>query len=428
MPMTTSTAQPAGAALFSRIVQMPHDPILISMEQFAADPRRFKVNLGVGMYYDESGRIPLLQAVRAAEEMLAARPVPWGYLPVEGLPDFRRAAAELLFGTSSPALQEGRIATVQSLGGTGALRVGADLLFQLRPDAQSKPVVALSDPTWANHPAIFEAAGFEIVTYPYVDPATSDLDFNGMLAAIAQLAPGTVVLLHACCHNPSGVDLNDAEWRRLTAVLIERRLVPFLDIAYQGFGSGIEADSYPVRLMAESGLPLFVALSFSKSFALYGERIGALCVVTGRPDDAIRLTEQTKSIGRGSYSTPPTHGAAVVATVLNRPDLRALWISELDAMRTRIGVMRHKLVDLLAGHNGRDFSHLVKQRGLFSFSGLSPAQVEKLKLDHAIYAVENGRLCMAALNDGNVERVAEAIRQVVDVGQPLLDAHHEARE
>jgi aromatic-amino-acid transaminase len=396
-------------SLFSNIRTVELDPVVISFEAFLADRRDFKVNLGVGMYYDERGGIPLMRAVALADRMIAAQSKPWGYIPVEGLPDFRRHVQQLVFSGECVAAAQERIVTLQTVGGTGALRLGADLLRELAPTAK----VAVSDPSYPNHPPIFEAAGFETISYPYYDAGGGGLDFAGMLSALDRYEPGTIVVLHACCHNPTGADLSPEQWRSVRDVLLKRRLVPFIDLAYQGFGVGIEDDAYPVRLMADSTLPLLVATSFSKSFALYGERVGALFVLAPDARDAQRLLGQTKNIIRTLYSTAPTHGAEIVGRVLGDADLNALWRKELDTMRERVASMRNGLVHRLHGNNKQDFSTIATQRGLFSYSGLSRRQVASLRDDHAIYALDSGRICMAAVNSGNIDRVAEAIRRVM---------------
>jgi aromatic-amino-acid transaminase len=397
-------------SLFSSIRPVQLDPVVVSFEAFLADRRSDKVNLGVGMYYDDAGNIPLMHAVALADRTIAEQSRPWGYIPVEGLPEFRRHVQQLVFGSDCAAAAHDRIVTLQTVGGTGAIRLGADLLHELAPEAR----VAVSDPSWPNHPPIFEAAGFETITYPYYDAAAAGgLDIAGMLSALDQCVPGTVVVLHACCHNPTGADLSAEQWRSLKDVMVERELVPFVDLAYQGFGLGIEEDAYPVRLLADAGLPLFVATSFSKSFALYGERVGALFVVTPEARDGQRLLGQIKNIIRTLYSTPPTHGAAVVGRVLGDAQLNSLWRQELDTMRGRVSSMREGLVERLRGANMQDFSIIARQRGLFSYSGLSPGQVASLRDDHAIYTLDTGRICVAAINTGNIDRVAEAIRRVM---------------
>ncbi len=394
--------------LFSNIRLSPLDPVVISFEAFLADQRASKINLGVGMYYDDRGAIPLMKAVQRADAILAEKPKPWGYIPVEGLPDFRRGAERLVFGEDSSAVLEGRVVLLQTIGGTGAIRLGSDLLRELAPNAK----VAVSDPSWPNHPPIFEASGFEVITYPYYDAQVAGLDFDGMIQAFRNFAPGTIVVLHACCHNPTGVDLSMAQWREVAAVIAERGLVPFVDLAYQGFGVGIDDDAAPVRLLADIGVPLLVSISFSKSFALYGERVGALAVVASSAPEGARLMGQIKNIIRAQYSTAPTHGASIVGMVLNTAELETLWRDELDSMRARIATMRDGLAERLRGANGQDFSAIARQRGLFSYSGLSQSQVAALKNDHALYALDTGRICMAAVNSGNIDKVADAIKRV----------------
>jgi aromatic-amino-acid transaminase len=393
--------------LFSAVELAPRDPILGLNEAFGADARPDKVNLGVGVYYDANGHVPLLRAVREAEKARLEAQLPRGYLPIDGIALYDAAVQKLLFGAGSPLLAERRVVTAQALGGTGALKIGADFLHRLNPSVP----VAISNPSWENHRALFEGAGFQVVEYPYYDPATHGVDAEGMLGGLAKLPKGAVVVLHACCHNPTGVDLGTDDWKRVIDSVREHGLVPFLDIAYQGFGDGIEADAIAVRLFAEARVPFFVASSFSKSFSLYGERVGALSIVTDSHDEAMRVQSQLKRVIRTNYSNPPTHGAAVVAAVLNHEDLRATWEAELGEMRERIRTMRRGLTQRLAAHG--DFGFIEAQRGMFSYSGLSSAQVDRLRTEFGIYAVGTGRICVAALNDGNLDRVAEAIARVL---------------
>ncbi|MDR6937930.1 amino acid aminotransferase [Luteibacter sp. 3190] len=393
--------------LFSSVELAPRDPILGLNEAFGADTRADKVNLGVGVYYDENGHVPLLRAVREAEKARLEAQLPRGYLPIDGIALYDTAVQKLLFGADSALLADRRVVTAQALGGTGALKVGADFLKRLNPNVP----VAISNPSWENHRALFENAGFEVVEYRYYDATTHGVDVDGMLADLAKLPKGAVVVLHACCHNPTGVDLGTDDWKRVIETVREHDLVPFLDIAYQGFGDGIEADATAVRQFADAGLPFFVASSFSKSFSLYGERVGALSIVTGSHDEATRVQSQVKRVIRTNYSNPPTHGAAVVAAVLNHDDLRATWEAELGEMRERIRRMRSELTQRLA--KAGDFGFIERQRGMFSYSGLSVAQVERLRSEFGIYAVGTGRICVAALNGGNIERVADAIARVV---------------
>ena len=398
------------ASLFSRADLAPRDPILGLTEAFAADARPFKVNLGVGVYYGDDGKIPLLRAVRAAEQARAAAATPRGYLPIDGIADYDAAVQKLLLGADARLITAGRVVTAQAVGGTGALKIGADLLKRLGPDAR----VLISDPSWENHRALFEGAGFDVANYPYYDSAAHGLNFSGMVSALATATPGTVVVLHACCHNPTGVDPTQDQWREIARVVRSRDLVPFLDMAYQGFGDGIEADGFTVRLFAESGAPLLISSSFSKSFSLYGERVGALTLVTESRDESARMLSQLKRVIRSNYSTPPTHGGSVVAAVLNDAALRATWEEELAQMRERIKQMRAQLVDGLRARGvGRDFGFVLKQRGMFSYSGLTAGQVERLRAEFGIYAVSTGRICVAALNSRNIDAVCDAIAAVL---------------
>ncbi|MBN4668015.1 aspartate/tyrosine/aromatic aminotransferase [Pandoraea nosoerga] len=396
--------------LFSAVELAPRDPILGLNEAYNADHRTNKVNLGVGVYFNAEGKLPLLKAVKAAEEQRVAAGLPRGYLPIEGIAAYDKAVQEMLFGKDSPVLAEGRVITAQALGGTGALKIGADFLKQLTPNAN----VAISDPSWENHRALFTQAGFNVISYPYYDAATHGVNLKGMLERLGEEPEGTIVVLHACCHNPTGVDLTMDQWTQVVDVVKARKLVPFLDIAYQGFGDGIDADAAVVRLFASAGLNFFVSSSFSKSFSLYGERVGALSIVTASKDESARVLSQLKRVIRTNYSNPPTHGGSVVAAVLGNPELRALWEEELAEMRERIRDMRLKLVEKLRAKGvERDFSFVIKQRGMFSYSGLTADQVERLREEFGIYAVSTGRICVAALNDGNIDHVVDAIAAVL---------------
>lgn len=396
--------------MFEHIDAYPGDPILTLNENFQQDPRTRKVNLSIGIYFDDDGRIPVMGAVREAEAIVQRESGPKPYLPMTGLAAYRDAVQAVVFGEGSDARAAGRIATVQTLGGSGALKVGADFIKRYFPHAQ----VWISDPSWENHRFIFERAGFTVNTYPYYDEATGGLKFDAMLAAIDALPHKSVVLLHACCHNPTGVDLNDAQWAQVVEVVKARRLVPFLDIAYQGFGESIEADAAAVRLFAAANLNVFVSSSFSKSFSLYGERVGALSIITDSKDEAARVLSQLKRVIRTNYSNPPTHGGAIVAAVLASPELRASWVQELGEMRDRIRAMRNGLVERLkAAGIERDFSFINAQRGMFSYSGLTSAQVDRLREEFGIYAVSTGRICVAALNTRNLDVVANAIAAVL---------------
>ncbi len=396
-------------SLFDGLTPSPLDPIMQGFQEFTADPRPGKINLGVGMYYDEAGRIPILDVVQAAEQRLAGTVNTWSYLVPDGLPALREAAKRLVFGDALVESDGARIVTVQSLGGTGALKLGADVISRLAPGS----TVAISRPTWGNHPSIFGGAGLAVIEYPYFDAATGGVDWPGMRDAVAEMAPGTVLLLHACCHNPTGADIDAAQWAELAGLIAERKLIAFLDMAYAGFAEGLEEDSEPARLLARAGVSLFVATSFSKSFGLYGERIGALSVVAADAAQAKLVGEQVKIAIRTNYSTPPTHGALLVSTILTDTALRAQWVAELGEMRQRIKRMRHGLVARLAGNNVRDFSHFETQRGLFSYSGLSEPQMDRLKGEFGIYGVSDGRLCMAALTEASLDRVAAGMRAVV---------------
>lgn len=397
-------------SLFSAVEMAPRDPILGLNEAYNADARPHKVNLGVGVYYDEQGRIPLLRAVAEAEKQRVAAQAPRGYLPIEGIAAYDQAVQHLLFGAESSLVREGRAITVQAVGGTGALKIGADFLKRLLPDA----VVAISDPSWENHRALFESAGFPVQNYRYYDAASNGLNREGFLADLQALPERSVVVLHACCHNPTGVDLQPADWQAVLDVVKARNLVPFLDIAYQGFGDGIEEDAQAVRLFADSGLTFLVSSSFSKSFSLYGERVGALTLVSESREESARVLSQVKRVIRTNYSNPPTHGATIVATVLSNPELRALWEAELGEMRQRIRTMRNALVEGLAAAGAtRDFAFVNAQRGMFSYSGLTAEQVERLKSEFGIYAVSTGRICVAALNERNLQPTIQAIAQVL---------------
>ena len=397
------------SSLFDAVEMAPRDPILGLNEQFLADTNPAKVNLGVGVYFDENGKLPLLKCVRAAEEMLTAAAKPRGYLPIDGIAAYDQATQSLVFGAEHPARLAGRIATVQAVGGTGGLKVGADLLQRMSRGA----LVLISDPSWENHRALFEGAGFEVATYPYYDAARHDVDVAARRGGLEAAAPGTIVVLHACCHNPTGCDLTPAQWNEVVSLLQSRRLVPFLDMAYQGFGEGLYEDGLAVRLCLDAGLDFFVATSFSKSFSLYGERVGALSVVCGTKDAATRVLSQLKRVIRTNYSTPPTHGAAAVAHVLATPALRSMWEGELAGMRDRIKRMRVELQRRLVAAGARiETDFITRQRGMFSYSGLTKAQMQRLRAEFGIYGVDSGRICVAALNDGNLDAVVTAIEQV----------------
>jgi aromatic-amino-acid transaminase len=397
-------------SMFDAVPLAPRDPILGLNEQFAADPNPAKVNLGVGVYYDENGKLPLLKCVAEAERQGVEAAKPRGYLPIDGIAAYDKAVQGLVFGADSAAVKAGRVATVQALGGTGGLKVGADFLKRVNPAAR----VLISDPSWENHRALFTNAGFEVDTYPYYDADARGIRFDAMLAALQSAPAGTIVVLHACCHNPTGYDLVPDQWEKVVEVVKARGLVAFLDMAYQGFGEGIAEDGAVVQQFLASGVDFFVSTSFSKSFSLYGERVGALSVVCASADEAARVLSQLKIAIRTNYSNPPTHGAQVVATVLTTPALRQLWEDELAGMRLRIRTMREELVSRLARAGvQQDFGFIARQKGMFSYSGLSKAQMERLRSEFGIYGVDSGRICVAALNERNLDAVVQAIARVL---------------
>ncbi len=396
--------------MFSHVEPFAGDPILALLEVFQADPRPHKVNLGIGIYFDDQGRIPVMQAVREAEARVVAAGGAKSYLPIEGHAAMRREVQALLFGREAEVTASGRAVTVQTVGSSGGLKVGADFLARWFPGS----AVWVSDPTWDNHRSMFEGAGIAVHTYPYYDPAGGGVRFDAMREAIAALPPRSVVLLHACCHNPTGVDLTRAQWDELVPLLRDRGLIAYLDLAYQGFGDGIEEDAYAVRALAASGASFFVANSFSKSMSVYGERCGALTVVCPDAGQAERVLGQLKFTIRRNYSSPPLHAGALVARVLGEADLRAMWADELGGMRSRILEMRRALHGVISAKvPGRDFSYFLTQRGMFSYTGLTPQQVDRLREDHGVYLVRSGRICIAGLNRGNVERTAQAMAEVM---------------
>jgi aromatic-amino-acid transaminase len=402
--------------MFQHIEPYAGDPILTLNEAFGRDPRAHKINLSIGIYFDDDGKLPVMAAVRAAEAEQAAAAGVRPYQPMEGAANYRQAVQQLLFGAEHEALSSGRVATMQTIGGSGGLKVGADFLKRWFPDAE----VWVSDPTWDNHRSMFEGAGFAVHSYPYYDAASGGLRFDAMLAAFEQMPPGSIVLLHACCHNPTGVDLTHEQWQGLIPVIARRGLIPYVDIAYQGFGDGIAEDAWAIRALANHGSPIsfFVASSFSKSFSLYGERCGGLSVVCPDAAQAELVLGQMKATIRRNYSSPPTHGGQVVARVLQTPALRAQWAAELDAMRERIHALRQRLHQSLtqrlrAAGDTRSVDHFITQRGMFSYTGLSPAQCDRLREEHALYLVRSGRMCAAGLNPNNVEAVAAALAAVM---------------
>ncbi|MFC4474479.1 amino acid aminotransferase [Comamonas denitrificans] len=397
-------------SLFSAVAMAPRDPILGLNEQYAADPNPQKVNLGVGVYFDDNGKLPLLQCVQAAEKALMDTPTARGYLPIDGIAAYDNAVKALVFGADSEPVTSGRVATVQAIGGTGGLKIGADFLHKLNPNAK----VLISDPSWENHRAIFQNAGFEVDTYAYYDAAKRGVNFDGMLQSLRSAAPGTIAVLHACCHNPTGYDITPAQWDQVIEVVKANNLVAFLDMAYQGFGHGIAEDGAVIGKFVAAGLNIFVSTSFSKSFSLYGERVGALSVVANDKEEAARVLSQLKIVIRTNYSNPPTHGGAVVAKVLTTPALRQQWEEELGAMRVRIKAMRQKLVDgLQAAGVQQDMSFMTQQIGMFSYSGLTKEQMLRLRSEFGVYGTDTGRICVAALNSQNVGYVCQAIAKVL---------------
>ena len=399
--------------MFEHIPPFAGDPILSLNEDFQKDPRPNKINLSIGIYFDDAGRIPVMDSVRRAEELVVAKGGPKPYLPIEGAANFRSAVQHLLFGAGHEAITSSRVATIQSVGSSGGLKVGADFIATHFKGSQ----VWVSDPTWDNHRSMFEGAGLSVNTYPYYDPNTGGLKFDEMVTALQRLPSKSVVLLHACCHNPTGVDLTQAQWDFLIPILGERGLIPYLDLAYQGFGDGIEEDAYAVRALGRAGVSFFIANSFSKSMSVYGERCGALSVVCPNPHEAALVLGQMKFTVRRNYSSPPIHGGQIVATVLTDPALRASWEAELGGMRARILAMRQSLYGVLAAKvPGRNVDYFLTQRGMFSYTGMTAAQVDTLREVHGVYMVRSGRICVAGLNSGNVEATAVAIAQVLGAG------------
>jgi aromatic-amino-acid transaminase len=392
----------------------PRDPILGLNEQYNADANPNKVNLGVGVYFDDNGKLPLLKCVQAAEHTMMKKPTARGYLPIDGIAAYDAAVKTLVFGAESEVVKSGRVATVQAIGGTGGLKIGADFLKKVSPAAK----VLISDPSWENHRALFTNAGFVVETYPYFDQSANGglggINFDGMLAALNAAEAGTIVLLHACCHNPTGYDISADQWEQVIAVVKARDLTAFLDMAYQGFGYGIAEDGAVIGKFVAAGLNIFVSTSFSKSFSLYGERVGALSVVGSSKEETDRVLSQLKIAIRTNYSNPPTHGGAIVAAVLNNPELRELWEKELGEMRVRIKAMRQKLVDgLKAAGVTQDMSFITTQIGMFSYSGLSKDQMVRLRSEFGVYGTDTGRMCVAALNSKNIDYVCQAIAKVV---------------
>ncbi len=401
-------------SLFSAVEMAPRDPILGLNEQFNADTNPSKVNLGVGVYFDDNGKLPLLKCVQTAEATMMAKPTPRGYLPIDGIAAYDAAVKGLVFGAESDVVKSGSVATVQAIGGTGGLKIGADFLKKLSPNAK----VLISDPSWENHRALFTNAGFTVDTYPYFDQTANGglggINFSGMLAGLNAATPGTIVVLHACCHNPTGYDISPAQWDQVIAVVKAKGLTAFLDMAYQGFGYGIAEDGAVIAKFVAAGLNIFVSTSFSKSFSLYGERVGALSVVGNSKEETDRVLSQLKIAIRTNYSNPPTHGGAIVAAVLGNPELRAMWESELGEMRVRIKAMRQTLVNgLKAAGVNKDMSFITTQIGMFSYSGLSKDQMVRLRSEFGVYGTDTGRMCVAALNSKNIDHVCQSIAKVI---------------
>jgi len=397
-------------SLFTAVEMAPRDPILGLNEQFAADTNPNKVNLGVGVYFDDNGKLPLLECVQSAEKAMMDKPTPRGYLPIDGIAAYDAAVKSLVFGADSEPVTSGRVATVQGIGGTGGLKIGADFLKKISPNAK----VMISDPSWENHRALFTNAGFQVDSYAYYDAEKRGVNFDGMLASLNAAAAGTIVVLHACCHNPTGYDITAAQWDQVIAVVKARSLTPFLDMAYQGFGHGIQEDGAVIGKFVAAGLNFLVSTSFSKSFSLYGERVGALSVVCIDKEECGRVLSQLKIVIRSNYSTPPIHGGAVVAAVLANPEWRATWEKELSEMRVRIKAMRQKLVDgLKAAGVKQDMSFITTQIGMFSYSGLNKDQMVRLRSEFGVYGTDTGRMCVAALNSKNIDYVCQAIAKVV---------------
>jgi len=397
-------------SLFTAVEMAPRDPILGLNEQFAADTNPNKVNLGVGVYFDDNGKLPLLECVQAAEKTMMAHPSARGYLPIDGIAAYDTAVKHLVFGADSEPVTSGRVATVQGLGGTGGLKVGADFLRHLNPKAK----VLISDPSWENHRGLFTNAGFTVETYAYYDASKKDINFDGMLASLNAAPAGTVVVLHACCHNPTGYDITPTQWDQVVEVVKTKNLTAFLDMAYQGFGHGIKEDGAVIQKFVAAGLNFLVSTSFSKSFSLYGERVGALSVVCKDKEECGRVLSQLKIVIRTNYSNPPIHGGAVVAAVLGNPELRALWEKELGEMRVRIKAMRQKMVDgLKAAGVKQDMGFITRQIGMFSYSGLTKDQMVRLRNEFGVYGTDTGRMCVAALNSKNIDHVCASIAKVV---------------
>ncbi len=394
---------------FANVPLAPADPILGLTEAFQADKNPKKVNLGVGVYTDGAGKVPVLQVVREAERRWYEKEDSKSYLPIDGAPIYSKEVRRLLFGDDSPLVAEGRVVTAQALGGTGGLRLGADFVRRFLPESQ----LWISAPSWENHRALFEAAGFVVNEYPYYDAKTNGVDFGAMLKTLSGLPARSVVVLHACCHNPTGVDLNAEQWQQVADTVKQRDLLPLIDFAYQGFGEGLDEDALAVKIFSQKNIPMLLASSFSKSFSLYRERVGAISIVTANAEESKRVTSQLKRVIRTNYSNPSSHGAQIVGIVLSDPELRGRWEVELKEMRERIQSMRKAFVERLASKGvGRDFSFIARQRGMFSYSGIDLERVRRLRSEFGLYIVDSGRICVAALNDKNIDYVTDSIAAV----------------
>jgi aspartate/tyrosine/aromatic aminotransferase len=396
--------------MLDKLEMAPPDPILGLTEAFKKDPNPKKINLGVGVYKDTKGDTPKIESVRKAEERILASEKSKNYLAITGIPEYGDAVLKLVLGEGHEAIAAGRAVSAQTPGGTGALRVAGDFLATLYPGTS----IWLSDPTWENHVNIFQAAGLTVKRYPYYDADARGIAFDKMIAALKEVPQGDVVLLHGCCHNPTGADPTPAQWKEIADVAEARKWMPFVDFAYQGLGDGLDADAVGVRELCRPGMEMLVASSFSKNFGLYNERVGALSVVAASKDAAQKAFSHVKRSIRFNYSNPPSHGASTVVVILNDPALRAQWDDEVKEMRDRINTMRRLFVETLKAKGvERDFSFIERQKGMFSFSGLTPEQVERLRDEFAIYVVRSGRINVAGMTESNMDQLCEAIAAVL---------------
>lgn len=396
--------------MFDTLTMAPQDPILGLTEAFKNDPNPAKINLSVGVYKDAEGNTPVFRSVKRAEERILSVETSKNYLSIQGTQEYAAVVQELLFGTDHEALAGKRVRTAHTPGGTGALRVAGDFIKAVVPQVR----VWLSQPTWPNHPSVFRAAGLAVETYPYFDPTTNELVFDQMLATLREIPAGDVVVLHGCCHNPTGIDLSLEQWSRVADVVEERGLLPIVDFAYQGLAEGLRADAAGITTLCRPGVTVLIASSFSKNFGLYNERVGALTIVAASAPAADAVLSHVKQCIRANYSNPPAHGAAIVTTVLNDAVLRAMWEDEVTAMRSRIAAMRRLFVETLTAMGvTRDFSFITRQRGMFSFSGLTPEQVQRLREHYSIYIVNSGRINVAGMTEANMRPLCEAIAAVL---------------